>query len=108
MYNNTVLYLYLKGMKYLESVRADGSLKSYNSLPASSEESHYEYIYYQDTDDTGYLNPMALNTDDVKYATIKDDVVIGNMDVDNVNNTDNIDDRTNYLELIENMGALDT
>ena len=85
-------------------------MESYNGLPASSEESHYEYIYsHQDTDVTGYVNPMALNTDNVKYATIKDDV-INIVDVDNVNNTDDIDDKTNYLELmvIENKGTLDT
>ena len=82
-------------------------MKSYSSLPASSEESHYEYAYsHQDVDITGYVNPIALHTDGApgKYATIKD--VAGYVDGDNVNSTD--DDNTNYLELIENVGTLDT
>ena len=74
-------------------------MKSYGSLPAGSEEGHYEYAYsHQDVDITGYVNPIALHTDDApgKYATIKDDL------------TGYVDDTTNYLELIENMGTLDT
>ena len=78
-------------------------MESYSSLPARSKESHYEYAYsHQDVDITGYVNPIALHTDDapVKYDTIKDDLT------GYVDNTDN--DTTNYLELIENMGTLDT
>ena len=72
-------------------------MKSYTGLPAQSEESHYEYPdSHLDIDVTGYLNPMALNTDDVKYATIKDnDVANFEADVDNAKNT-------NYLELSAN------
>ena len=84
-------------------------MESYSSLPARSEESHYEYAYsHQDVDITGYVNPIALHTDGApgKYATIKDVTVY--VDVDNVNSTDDDDDTNNYLELIENMGTLDT
>ena len=83
-------------------------MKSYSSLPAGSEESHYEYAYsHQDVDITGYVNPIALHTDGApgKYATITDNLT-GYVDADNVNSTDN--DTTNYLELIENIGTLDT
>ena len=83
-------------------------MESYSSLPARSEESHYEYAYsHQDTDDSGYVKPIALHTDGApgKYATITDDLT-GYVDADNVDSTD--DDTTNYLELIENMVTLDT
>ena len=66
-------------------------MENYSSLPANSEESHYEYAYsHQESDATGYLNPSALNTDDVKYETIKDCNVPAT--VDDVDNT-------NYLKL---------
>ena len=66
-------------------------MKGYTDLPVKSEESHYEYAYsHQETDVTGYLNPMALNTENV---TIKDnDISTYDVDVDNADNT-------NYLEL---------
>jgi len=70
-------------------------LKSYAGLPVSSEDSHYEYAYsHQETDDTGYLNPKALNTDQVKYEVIKNsDVTAAEEDIDNA---------VNYLELSSN------
>ena len=83
-------------------------MKSYSSLPAGSEESHYEYAYsHQDVDITGYVNPIALHTDGapVKYDTIKDNLT-GCVDYDNVDNRDG--DKNNYLEIIDNMGTLDT
>ena len=57
-------------------------MKSYADLPDSSEESHYEYAYsHQETDAAGYLNPSILNTDVLKYETIRDvDVKIDNED----------------------------
>ena len=70
-------------------------MKGYTDLPVKSEESHYEYAYsHQETDVIGYLNPMALNTEDVKYMTIKDSD-ISTYDVD----VDNAAANTNYLEL---------
>ena len=76
-------------------------MKSYTSLPSASEESHYEYAYsHQENDATGYVNPLVLNTDDVKYATIKDiDVTTLNIDVDNKDNVEDNVDNVNYLEL---------
>ena len=57
--------------------QADGSLKSYDTLPASSEENHYEDVYtYRETEVTGYVNTAALNTDDVKYDTLKDNDIV--------------------------------
>ena len=83
---------------YLFCHQADGSLNSYANLPASSEESHYEYAFpHQETDITGYVNPLALNTDNVKYATIKDsDVAVFYVDIDDT-------DKTDYLELTVNQ-----
>ena len=81
-------------------------MESYNSLPASSEASHYEYAFsHKGTSVTGHENPTALNTDDtpVKYDVIKDDLT-GYEYPDNTDNTGG--DNTNYLDLAENKETL--
>ena len=68
-------------------------------MPCKSEgvDSHYEYPYsHQEIDINGYLSPMVLNTDNVNYATIKEN------DVAKFNNDDDENaDNSNYLELTE-------
>ena len=68
-------------------------MENYSSLPANSEESHYEYPFsHQESDATGYLNPSALNSDDANCATIKDYDIPAAVNFDDVVST-------NYLEL---------
>ena len=71
-------------------------------MPHKSEDkdSHYEYPYsHQEIDINGYLSPMVLNTDNLNYATIKenDATIVANFNDDDDDNGDN----SNYLELTE-------